>query len=71
MNYSLAAESHTWWMPSAIAGAIGAVAIGAVLVLPNLGNTDVTNPGGTPVHTCFMGQNVRNGGDPLPQPVCK
>ena len=72
MNYSLAAESHTWWLPSAIAGTIGAVAIGAVLVLPSLGDTGTTNPGPPlPDRTCFMQQNPRHGVDQLPQPDCR
>ena len=71
-SYSLAAETHTWWLPSAIAGAIGAVAIGAVLVLPSLGHTGSTNPGPSLTNrTCFMEQNLRHGTDQLPQPVCK
>ena len=37
---SLAAEHRTWWLPTAIAGGIGTVALGAILVLPTGGQSD-------------------------------
>jgi len=73
MNYALTAESHTWWLPSAIAGAIGAVAIGAVLILPTLGQAgSVDNsPGGSPDRgTCVAERPARPGVEQLP-PACR
>jgi len=79
MNYALTAESHTWWLPSAIAGAIGAVAIGAVLILPTLGTPEVTNRPDAPAYSrgvnvddwCFSQQLPRHGAEQLPQPACR
>ena len=30
-TFALTADSRSWWLPSAVAGAIGAVALGAIL----------------------------------------
>ena len=36
---SLAGESRNWWLPSAVAGGIGTVALGAILILPTSGQS--------------------------------
>ena len=78
-SYSLAADSRSWWLPSAIAGAIGAVALGAILILPMTGQSAPVNnaPDGPGVsvpsdpgagHLCFMGRPQRYHADyELPQ----
>ncbi len=78
-SLALSADTHTWWLPAAAAGAIGAVALGAILILPTLGETTapVNNapgasvPGADNGSRCFMQRPPRNQGDQLPQPVCR
>jgi len=73
-SFALAADSHSWWLPSAIAGAIGAVTLGAILILPTLGQAGpVDNPAGDSPDrgTCFAERPARHGVDQLPQPVCR
>lgn len=36
-RYSLTSESDRWWLPTAIAGTIGAAAVSAIFVVPLLG----------------------------------
>ncbi len=77
-SFALTADSHSWWLPSAVAGAIGAIALGAILILPTLRETaaPVNNapaasiPGADNGSACFMQRVPRNQGDQLPQPVC-
>lgn len=83
MNLSLAADSRSWWLPSAIAGVIGAVALGAILVLSLFGESDPVNlappdPGASVLsdhgdaRPCFMQRPPRPYGvDELPQPACR
>jgi hypothetical protein len=78
-SFALASDSHSWWLPSAIVGGLGAVALGAILVLPTIGGpAQVNNAPGTSVSThddvgrsCFMQRPPRNHGDQLPQPACR
>jgi hypothetical protein len=77
-SFALAADSHSWWLPSAVVGAIGAVALGAILILPTIGEPDTVNnapavsvPGADLGRTCFMQRPPRNHGDQLPQPACR
>jgi len=71
-NLALAADSHSWWLPSAIAGAIGAVALGAVLVLPTLGHPATVHPAPDYPGSCFREPAPHNYGvDQPPQPVCR
>ncbi len=80
MKYSLAADSRSWWLPSAVAGAIGAVALGAILILPLAGQPANTAPDAPGVsdpsddgvgRSCFVHRPPRNYGvDELPQPDC-
>ncbi len=84
MNYSLAADSRSWWLPSAAAGAIGAAALGAILILPLTGQSSApVNPapdapaasvpteGNDIGRTCFAQRPQRNTGiDPLPESDC-
>jgi len=77
-SYSLAADSRSWWLPSAVAGAIGAIALGTVLILSNTGQPDPVNiaPDAGVVSVpsdagaareCFMQRTPRNYGvDELP-----
>ena len=80
MNVSLAAQSRSWWLPSAVAGGIGVVALGAILILPNGGRPapDTDAPGAPAVsvpfdqgvgRTCFAERPY--GADELPQPACR
>ena len=84
MNHlSLAAESRSWWLPSVVAGGVGAVALGAILILPTSGQPvpvkdrpdapAVSVPSDHGVgHTCFAQRGPRPYGvDELPQPVCR
>jgi hypothetical protein len=83
MKYSLTADSRSWWLPSAVAGAIGAVALGAILILPLAGESAPVNPapdapatsvpsGDGVGRTCFMQRPPRiYGVDDLPQPNCQ
>jgi len=80
MTYSLASDSRSWWLPSAIAGAIGAVALGAILILPRVAEptAPVNNApaASVPSHDkverfCFMHRPPRNYVDELPQPTCQ
>ena len=80
-NYALAADSHTWWLVSAVSGGIGAVALGAILYLPSSGQPPMSNapdapaagvpsrPGAT--HPCYMPRPPQNAGDQLPTPLCR
>lgn len=82
-SYSLAADSRSWWLPSTVAGAIGAVALGAILILPNTGqpapvnrapDADVASVPSDPgaARKCFMQRPPRPYGvDELPQPACR
>jgi hypothetical protein len=78
-SFALTADSHSWWLPSAIIGAIGATALGAILILPTLGETTapvnnapgVSVPGADSGRTCFAQRPPRNHGDQLPQPACR
>ena len=36
-RYSIASESDCWWVPTAIAGTIGAAAVSAIFVFPLIG----------------------------------
>jgi hypothetical protein len=70
--FALSAESHTWWLPSAIAGAIGAVALGAILILPTLGQPATVHDAPDYPGACFREPAPHNYGvDQLPQPVCR
>ena len=71
-KYSLSADTRSWWLPSAIAGAIGAVALGAILVLPTTGQSAPVPfvPGAE--RSCFMEPAPWNYGvDKKPQPDCR
>lgn len=80
---SLTAESRSWWLPSAIAGGIGTVALGAILILPTSGQSasDKDAPDAPAVSVpsdrgvgsaCFARRPPRPYGvDELPQPVCR
>lgn len=73
-NLSLAADSRSWWLPSAIAGAIGAVALAAILILPTSGQpaTVYEAPGPGLGGPCFREPAPHNYGvDQLPQPDCR
>ena len=78
-SFALTADSRRWWLPSAAAGAIGAVALGAILILPTLGEATAPGnnapgasvPGADNGRTCFMQRPPRNQGDQLPQPACR
>jgi len=80
MNISLAAPSRSWWLPSAVAGGIAVVALGAILILPSDGRpAPNTNAPGAPAvsvpsdhgvgRTCFAERPY--GADELPQPACR
>jgi hypothetical protein len=81
MDYSLAAESRSWWLPSAVAGAIGTVTLGAILVLAFNGQTGNTAPEAPAIsvpsdnsveRSCFMQRPQQHEGDfALPQPHCQ
>lgn len=83
MTNSLAADSRTWWLPSAFAGGIGAAAVAAILILPTSGHAVSPNnaPDAPPVsvrsdddsaHRCFMQRPPRIYGiDRLPQSPCQ
>lgn len=80
---SLSSDSRSWWLPSAIVGGIGTVAVGAILILPTSGQSAsdkdapdapaVSVPSGHAVgHSCFAQRPPRPfGADEFPQPVCK
>jgi hypothetical protein len=80
-SFALASDSHSWWLPSAIIGAIGATALGAVLFLSNTGQpsplTDTPDAPAVSVpdtgagRTCVAHRPPRNHGDQLPQPACR
>jgi hypothetical protein len=75
-NYALAADSRRWWLPSAVAGAIGAVALAVILILPTSGHPAPETPDGSGAsvpanpgvgHSCFMHRPPRvYGVDDLP-----
>ena len=77
-SFALTADSRRWWLPSAVAGAILAIALGAILILPTVRETaaPVNNapaasvPGADNGSACFMQRVPRNQGDQLPLPVC-
>ena len=83
MNLSLAADSRSWWLPSAIVGTLAAVILGAILILPMIGNTapvdDAPNAPAVSVPldrralpTCFREYPQRHYGvDKRPQPGCR
>jgi hypothetical protein len=52
-SYAIGSDSPRWWWPSATAGAVGAAAIAAILVLPAGGSTlpHGTTPTAPPVMT--------------------
>ncbi len=80
---SLSADSRSWWLPSAVAGGLGTVALGAILILPTGGQSapekdapDVpafsvpSDRGDGPA--CFAHRPPRPYGvDELPQPACR
>jgi hypothetical protein len=84
-SYSLGSDSPKWWWTSAAAGAIGAAALGAILVLPASGSAvrlqDSPDPAPPAVvlpsddarghaRQCFMWQSRWNDTLNGPQPVC-
>ena len=81
-NFSLAAESRSWWLPSVVAGGVGAVALGTILILPTSGQPApvkdrpdapaVSVPSAHGVgRTCFAERPPRYGVDQLPKPACR
>lgn len=52
-TYSIGSDSPRWWWPSAAAGAVGAAAITAILVIPPIGSAlpDEPSPDVPPVLT--------------------
>jgi hypothetical protein len=79
-KFSLSADSRTWWLPAAVAGGIGTVALGAILILPAGGQSatekDVpafSDPSDRGAGlACFAQRPPRPYGvEELPQPVCR
>jgi len=79
-TFALTTDTHRWWLPAAIAGAIAVVVLGAILILPTLGDTTtpVNNAPGVSVptgadnpRTCFQQRPQRSHGDQLPQSACR
>jgi len=81
-SFALSADSRNWWLPAAIAGAIGTAALGAILILPTNGQSVNNAPNAPAVsvpaddgagRSCFSfpQRPPRNyGADELPQPAC-
>lgn len=82
-SLSLTANSRSWWLPSAVAGGIGAVALGAILILPTSGQPapekdapaapTVSVPANPRVgRTCLAQRPPRPYGvEELPRPACR
>ena len=77
---SLAGESRSWWLPSAVAGGIGTVALGAILILPTSGQSAserdapaVSVPSGHGVGLPCSAQRAPRpyGVDEFPHAVCR
>lgn len=83
-RYSLSSESDRWWMPTAIAGTIGAAAVTAIFAVPVIGAQatpieappdDSVVPGGSGSVTlierpCYLARAGWNTPAGWEQPVC-
>lgn len=84
-RYSLSSESDRWWMPTAIAGTIGAAAVTAIFAVPVIGAQatpieappdDSVVPGGSGSVTlierpCYLARAGWNTPAGWEQPVCR
>jgi hypothetical protein len=77
-RYRLSADSDRWWHPTAIAGTVGAAAVGAILLVPLMGaqasqlQAPTHHPGPVtlvdrPCYLARAGWHARTGWQ---QPVC-
>lgn len=79
-SYSLAADSRRWWWLPATAGAVGATAIAAILVVPATGSASLLEPpssgvGGVGTVTeverpCYLARPEWNTARGWEHPVC-